>query len=373
LGVGTNVLIARSLGKKDYDFANSVVSHSLIISTIVGVLVTIGMLLIAEPFFQRFTDDPEILELSISYMKIAAFMQVPNMVHISIQKIIQGTGNMLAPMWFQIAGVVLNIVLDPILIFGLFGFPALGVRGAAISTVAGYTLSMILAFYVLIFTKQRVKIQTKGFRTDFKIYRDIMVIGFPSLVMNALGAFMTFFANIFLVAYSTTAVAFFGAYFKIQQVVIMTVNGLIQGCIPIMSYCYGANLKKRLTQTLRSGTGIAILLLGVSIVLLFIFPEQILRVFMASDEMMGFGVPALRIMSSSYIFVGISTMVASFMQSTGRIKQSIIINVLRQLALLVPFMWILSRIIGMAGVWWAFVVAEVITVVVSWVFYKKSG
>ena len=185
-------------------------------------------------------------------MRICVFMQVPNMVHICIQKIIQGTGNMIAPMWFQIAGVLLNFVLDPVLIFGYFGFPQMGIKGAAVATVAGYTFSMILAFYVLIFKKQKVKIKVKGFRLDLKTFREIFVIGFPSFVMNALGALMTYFTNIFLVMYSNTAVAFFGAYFKLQQVVIMTLNGLVQGCIPVMSYNFGARKRRGLTRLLNA-------------------------------------------------------------------------------------------------------------------------
>lgn len=373
LGVGTNVLIANSLGKNDQDMVDTVVSHSLILSTICGILITIGMLIIIKPYFTLFTEDPEILDMALSYMKICAFMQVSSMVHISIQKVLQGTGNMISPMWFQIAGVVLNFILDPILIFGYFGFPAMGVRGAAISTLLGYTFSMILAFYVLIFTEQKARIKVKGFVLDLKIFRDIMAIGLPSFIMNALGALMVYFTNLFLVVYSTTAVAFFGAYFKLQQLVIMTVNGLIQGCIPIMSFNYGARLEDRLYQAFKYGTYIAIIILGTSTILLMIFPSFILKIFMASDEMLGFGVPALRIMSSSYVFAGIATMFASFMQSTGKIKQSLIINVLRQLGFLVPLMWLLSNFIGMSGIWWSFLVAEIATVIIALIFYKNRS
>lgn len=372
IGVGVNVLIANSLGRKDQDRANSIVSNGLILSATFGAALTVIILLITKPFFAFFTHDMEIYDLALKYMYICAFFQVPSMVHICIQKIIQGTGNMLAPMWFQIAGVVLNFVLDPILIFGYFGFPALGVEGAAISTICGYSFSMILAFWVLIFRKQKVKIKTKGFKLDFKIIRDIYVIGFPSFVMNALGALMVYFTNIFLVVYSTTAVAFFGAYFKLQQVVIMTLNGLVQGCIPIMSYNYGAKKKKRLQESLKYGTLIGVILTGVSVVVLWIFPQQVLTIFNASPEMMSFGVPALKIMCPSYVFAAIATMIASYMQSIKKVKISIWINLLRQLVVLLPVMWLLSKLLGMIGIWWAFIVAETATVIVSWIAYKKN-
>lgn len=371
VGVGVNVLIARYLGEKNQDMADNVVSNGIILSAICGAIITVIVLIIMKPFFASFTDDPVIYGMAVDYMKVCAFMEVSNMVHICIQKILQGTGNMIAPMWFQIAGVLFNFVFDPLLIFGVWIFPEMGVKGAAVSTVCGYTFSMILAFYVLIFRKQKVKIKIRGFKVDFRIFKDIFVIGFPSFVMNALGAVMTYFTNIFLVVYSTTAVAFFGAYFKLQQVVIMTLNGLVQGCIPIMSYNYGARNKGRLIQAFKYGNTIGIILTGASIAILWIFPQQVLSVFNASSEMMSFGVPALKIMCVSYVFASMATMIASLMQSTKRVGYSLLINILRQLGLLLPFMWLLSRFMGMTGIWYAFIAAEVITACVSRFLYKK--
>lgn len=371
IGVGVNVLISKNLGMKNQSAADNTVTNGILLSFAVGAAVTVLILIIIGPFFKFFTDDTAIYKLSIDYMTICAFMQVPNMVHICIQKIIQGTGNMIAPMWFQIAGVLLNFALDPLLIFGYCGFPEMGVKGAAVSTVCGYTFSMVLAFYVLIFRKQKVKMKIRGFRIDMSIFKDIFVIGFPSFVMNALSAFMTYFTNIFLVAYSTTAIAFFGAYFKLQQAVIMTLNGLVQGCIPVMSYNFGAGNKQRLEDALKYGTITGAVLMGVSVVILWLFPVQILNIFNASKIMMSFGVPALRIMCISYIFAAISTMIASFMQSTKRVGFSLLINILRQLGLLMPLMWLMSDLMGMSGIWWSFIAAETITVIISWLIYRK--
>ena len=372
IGVGVNVLIAKYLGQKDQAAADRTVSNGILLAAVVGALVTAAALAVIESFTASFTDDPEICGLAVQYMEICAFMGVPCSVHLCIQKILQGTGNMIAPMWFQIAGVVFNFVFDPILIFGYFGFPALGIRGAAVATVGGYTVSMVLAFYVLLFRKQRVQLRLRGFRVDVPLLANIFAVGFPSFVMNALGALMTTFTNHFLVAYSTTAVAFFGAYFKIQQLVIMTMNGLVQGCIPIMSYNFGAGKDARLRQTLRYGTLIAVVLTGASILVLWLFPAQILRAFKASEEMLGFGVAALRIMCVSYLFAGISTMIASFFQATKRVMHSLLINLLRQLLLLLPFMWLLSRLGGMEGVWWSFLAAEVLTTGIATAIYRRT-
>lgn len=363
-GVGINVLVARYLGEHDSDGADNIVSHGLILSVLFGAFLTVVFFAVLNPYFGWFIEDEEIHRLALDYMRICTFLQIPNMVHIAIQKIIQGTGNMLAPMGFQIAGVVLNFILDPVLIFGIGPFPEMGIKGAAVSTVLGYAFSMILAFYVLIFTKQKVKIKVKGFRLEPSVFLNIFSIGMPSFIMNGLGAFMVTFANMFLIVYSTTAVAFFGAYFKAQQLVVMTVNGLIQGCIPIMSYNYGAKKKERLNQAFRYGTVIAVVMMGAGGILLSVFPAQILHIFQASDAMLELGIPGLRIMATSYIFNGIATMVASYMQSCRNIRWSIIINLLRQLAVLLPMMWLLTKAFGMAGVWWAFPVAEIVTCIV---------
>ena len=177
-----------------------------------------------KPYFGAFTNNEEIYQLSLDYMSVCSFMQIPNMVHIAIQKMIQATGNMIAPMWFQIAGVVVNFVFDPLLIFGIGVFPAMGIRGAAVATVAGYLLSMILAFALLLGKKQKVRIKIKGFHLQKWLIGRIFTLGLPSFIMNALSSFMVTFVNFFLVAYSDTAIAFFGAYFKVQQLIVMTVN-----------------------------------------------------------------------------------------------------------------------------------------------------
>ncbi len=371
MGVGTNALIARRLGAKDQDGANSIVTHSIILSAVVGTLVTIIALIAVKPFFHAYTDDPTIYQLGLDFTNIVVFMAFGNMLHICVQKIIQATGNMIAPMLFQIAGVVLNFILDPILIFGLLGAPALGVKGAAIANVAGYSFSAILGFWVLIFRKQKVKIKIKGFHLEWKLFREIFVVGLPSLVMNALGALMVVFANIFLVAYSLTAVAFFGIYFKIQQLVTMTVNGLIQGCMPVMGYNYGAKNRERLMETFRTGLVIAVLMMSLGAMILWIFPTQALGLFQASEDMMAFGIPALRIMSASYILAACGFLFASFFQATGRVRYSLLINLLRQLVLLVPLMWLLSSLTGMSGIWWAFPAAEVITTAVCVALFQK--
>lgn len=360
IGVGINVLIAGYLGEKEQNLADCATTLGLLVSLIVGISVNILALLIMRPYYSSFTNNPEIFDYAMQYMSICAFMQVPNMVHIAIQKIFQGTGNMITPMWFQIAGVVFNFIFDPLLIFGIGPFPRMGIRGAALATVLGYTLSMVISFLLLVFTKQKVRIKIKGFHFEAFMLKNLFSYGFPSFVMNALGAFMLTFTNLFLRDYSDTAVAFFGAYFKVQQMIFMTVNGLIQGCLPVMRFNYSAKQPKRLKEAFVFGTQAAtVMMIGGTCLMLFL-PKQILFLFSASDAMITIGVPAMRILGIGLVFCGLSIMIATYQQAVEKIRPSMLIHILRQGLLLIPLMWGLNRVFGMTGIWISFPVTEIL-------------
>ena len=354
IGVGVNVLIAGYLGQDKQEKADSAATLGLLLSVLVGAAVTAAALLTIKTYYTAFTQNSAIFSYGLSYMKVCAYMQLPNMVHIAIQKMLQATGNMIAPMWlpmwFQIAGVLFNFVFDPLLIFGIGPFPQMGIAGAALATVLGYTLSMLLALVQLFFTKQKVRPKWKGYRFDPQMFRMLLSYGLPSFIMNALGSFMVNFVNVFLVRYSDTAVAFFGAYFKVQQLVVMTVNGLIQGCLPIMRFNYRAKKMERLWQTYQTGTRIAALMMLMGTILLLCFPDMILSLFSASAEMRAFGVSAMRIMSLGFVFSGLSTMIATYEQATDRVLPSMTIQLLRQGVLLVPVMWLLNQTLQLTGI-----------------------
>lgn len=365
VGVGINVLIAGYLGERKQKEANTVTTLGLMISILLGACVNILVMIFMKSYYAAFTTDYHIFDYGIIYMRVCAFMQVPNMVHIAIQKMLQATGNMITPMWFQIAGVVLNFILDPLLIFGIGPFPEMGIAGAALATVLGYTLSMGIALFILLFTKQKIRLDFKNYHFQLKMVRDIFGCGLPSFIMNALGAFMVTFVNAFLVFYSDTAVAFFGAYFKIQQLIVMTVNGLIQGCLPIMRFNYSANKKDRLKQTYLSGKRIAVCMMAFGTVLLLAFPDQILTLFSASEEMKKIGIPAIRIMSVGFIFSGISIMTATYAQATNKLIKSVAIQLLRQAVLLLPVMGLLNAVLHISGIWIAFPVTEIAVCVLA--------
>ena len=372
IGVGVNVLIAGYLGEKKQDEANTTVTHGLLLAFGIGALLNLLSLLIMKPYFRAFTNNEEIYQLSLAYMSVCSFMQIPNMVHIAIQKMIQATGNMVAPMWFQIAGVVVNFIFDPLLIFGIGVFPAMGIRGAAVATVAGYLLSMILAFALLLGKKQKVRIKIKGFHLQKWLIGRIFTLGLPSFIMNALSSFMVTFVNFFLVAYSDTAIAFFGAYFKVQQLIVMTVNGLIQGCLPIMRFNYGAGNRDRLHSAFRYGTALVsgMMILGTLTVILF--PAQLLGLFTASESMRSFGISAMRIMAVSYLFCGWSTMISTYLQATEQVFPSMLIQLLRQFLLLISFMWGLEKLLKITGIWLSFPVTETATFVLALLIFRAG-
>ena len=354
IGVGVNVLIAGYLGEKKQDDANTTVTHGLLLAFGIGALLNLLSLLIMKPYFGAFTNNEEIYQLSLAYMSVCSFMQIPNMVHIAIQKMIQATGNMIAPMWFQIAGVVANCV-----------FPAMGIRGAAVATVAGYLLSMILAFALLLGKKQKVRIKIKEFHIQKWMIARIFALGLPSFIMNALSSFMVTFVNLFLVAYSDTAIAFFGAYFKVQQLIVMTVNGLIQGCLPIMRFNYGAGNRDRLHSAFRYGTALVSGMMILGTLTVNFFPAQLLELFTASEAMRSFGISAMRIMAASYLFCGLSTMISTYFQATEKVGSSIAIQLCRQLLFLVPALWCLNKLFQLNGIWLAFPVAETATMLIA--------
>ena len=371
LGVGINILIAGYLGENEPKKANRAVTHGLLLSVLVGTALNVLALVLMRPYFAAFTRDASLYALCLEYLGVCAFMQVPSMVYISIEKILQATGNMIQPMFLQIAGVLVNLVFDPLLIFGIGPFPQMGVTGAALASVMGYIFSMLLALWLLFGTKQQVRMETHGFRAERKMIRGIFMLGLPSFVMNALSSFSVIFVNLFLAGYTPTAIAFFGVYFKVQQMIAMTMNGLIQGVLPIMRFNHSAAKPRRVQAAFHVGTGIVMAIMGVGALLLLAAPRQILALFAASAEMQALGVPAMRILGIGFLFNGFSTMSATYLQATDHILPSIFIQLCRQFAVLLPLMAALNAILQMRGIWIAFPAAEIFTAVLAAGLYVR--
>ena len=369
-GVGTAVgvtsLISRRLGQGRQDEADSAATHGILLSLCTYVLFALYGAFFTTPFFRMFESDPEIVQMGDTYISICCIFSFGLFVEISLEKILQATGNMIWPMIFQLVGAVSNIILDPILIFGMFGMPAMGVAGAAIATVGGQIIAMIFSIVVVVLREHAVRITFRGFRPHWRTVRDIYTVGLPAIVMQSIGTVMTMALNGILSAFSTAAYTVFGLYFKLQSFVFMPVFGLTQGLMPIMGYNYGARNKKRLLSALKQGCVIALIIMTLGLLVFLLFPAQLLGIFNASRELLEIGVPALRIIASCFLFAALGIVSSTLFQAVGRGVYSLIVSLMRQLVVLVPAAWVLARITGeVNAVWWAVPIAEVFSQIAS--------
>ena len=330
-GVGVNSYVARKLGEKNFDEANSTASHGIILSIVYYIVLCILGFLFIKPFFNIFTNDENILKMGLDYTYIVTFLSFGIIMQIGIEKTLQATGNTLIPMFLQIIGAGTNIILDPIMIYGYFGFPKMGVAGAGIATVCGQILALICSFYVIYRRKQAVKISLRNFKWDTKIVKKIYSVAVPSFFIISTGSFMVMGINFILTKISSIAVSVFGIYYKLQTFVYMPTSGITQGAMPIMGYNYGAKNKKRLLATLDYSMVICAGINFVGMILFWIFPNEILSYFSATKEMISIGVPALKIISTSFVFGSICFIFSCFFQSLGMGGASLLITLLRQI------------------------------------------
>ena len=363
-GVGVNSLLSRRLGEGRTEEANAVASSALFLAFALSVIfIAIGLFL-AKPFLALFTDSSELLELSASYSRICLIISFGCIFSITIEKLIQATGNSVQPMTMQLTGAIMNIVLDPVFIF----FFGLGVNGAAIATVLGQIGSMVLAF---IFLKKNsyITIRLKDIRPKAKIIGEIYQVGLPTIIMNSIGTVMVSVINAILIGFSATAVSVFGVYFKLQSFVFMPVFGLNNGIIPILGFNYGAKNRKRMTATMKLGLVVALTIMILGTLLFQLFPSELLSLFSASEEMYAIGIPALRIISLCFIPAAISIILISSFQATGFGLASMMVSIIRQLLVLCPAAFILTRFFGINGVWASFALAECFGLTFSVIFF----
>lgn len=371
IGVGVNSYISRSLGREDQEGADSAVAHGLLMAAFVAVLFIIAGQFLLEPFFRLFSDDPTILADAITYTNICLTFCAGSFIHICIEKVFQSTGSMIFPMLLQALGAITNIILDPIMIFGLFGFPAMGVKGAAVATVIGQHTAMLASLLVFLLGKFAVRLDLRNFHFSWKMIRDIASIAIPNSCMNALGSVLVMGLNSILIGFSNTAVSLFGIYYKLQTFVFMPASGLTQGAMPIMGFSYGAGNGKRLQHTLSISLRVCFVIMAVGCVLFMAAPEWLLGLFDASEEMLAIGVPALRIISVSFLPATIGFILPTMFQAMGQGGYSLIVFLLRQLVITLPAAAILSGPFGLTGIWASFILAESVAAGAAFLFYEK--
>lgn len=358
--VGINSLISRRLGEGNQEAADSAASHGVLLGILNWVIFALFGLFFTRSFFEAYTSAENIISMGSDYLSIVCIYSFGLFIEANFEKTLQATGNMIWPMIFQLTGAVTNIILDPIFIFTL----DMGVAGAAIATVIGQIAALVFSSIILLTREHAVKIHFRSFRFDWQTVKQIYIVGIPAIIMQAIGSVMTLAMNAILVAFSKTAVAVFGIYFKLQSFVFMPVFGLTQGLMPIMGYNYGARNRKRMISSLKIGCVIGLLIMAAGTVLFWAIPDQLLLIFEASDEMLRIGRPALQYISLCFMPAALGILSSTLFQAMGRGFYSLIVSILRQLVVLIPAAWLLSHI-SLTAVWFAFPIAEVFSLITS--------
>ena len=370
-GVGVNALLARSLGAKDYKKVNKIATNAvfLVAASYLAFLV-IGLFLV-EPFYRSQTDIGEIIVYGKEYLTICSCFSFGVFTQVMFERLLQATGKTIYTMFTQGTGAIVNIIMDPILIFGLFGFPRMGVAGAAAATVIGQIVAGILSVWCNQKVNHEVHIELKGARPDGEVIRQIYGIGIPSIIMQAIGSIMVYGMNRILITFSSTATAVFGVYFKLQSFVFMPIFGLNNGVIPIIAYNYGARNKDRVMMTIRRSIAYIVTIMLLGLLVFQVFPGALLQMFNASETMLRIGIPAIRIISLSFVLAGFCIGLGSVFQALGRSVYSMFVSVARQLVVLLPVAWWLSRFGNVDLVWWSIPVAELMSLAMSVFFFVR--
>lgn len=376
-GVGINALLSRALGQKNDERVNQVAVNGLLLAGLSYLLVLVAGLIGIRAYMRTQTDIETIVNYGITYLNICILCSFGVFVEITFERFLQATGRTVYSMITQLTGAITNIILDPILIFGLLGFPKLGIAGAAWATVIGQCVGAVVAVMLNHFKNPEVHLRLWHIRPNGRLMGEITAISIPSIIMSCISSLTCFVMNMILIAYSSTAVAVFGVYFKLQSFVFMPVFGLNNGMVPIIAYNYGAQKPERIHKTIRLGMVYAVAIMVVGLLVFQLIPKELLRMFDASDAMLEIGAPALRIMSLAFVFAGIGIVSGSSCQAFGYSVYSMLISIARQIVVLIPAAYLLSLTGVLRSIWFAFPIAEIFSLILSLFFLrttlKKTG
>ncbi len=371
-GVGINALLSKSLGEKNYEHSDAAAANGLLLTCFNAVLFLLIGIFLTNPFICSQTSDPDIIAAGDTYLSIVCMLSVGLFFQITFERLLQSTGLSILSMCSQLTGAVINIIFDPIMIFGLCGFPALGVAGAAYATVLGQCVAALLGLFMNIRFNKEIHFSLKRvLRPSGAIIRRIYFVGIPSILMMSIGSIMTYFMNLILTGFSTTATAVFGVYYKLQSFFFMPVFGLNNGLIPVLAYNYGARQKKRIDTALKFSILLAFCIMVCGTVTMELFPGQLLRLFSASPEMEQMGIKALRIIAVHFPLAAFGIVMGSIFQAFSQSIYSLIVSLGRQLVVLVPVAWLLSLTGNVNNVWWCFLIAETVSLLLSIFFFKR--
>lgn len=369
--VGVNALLSRNLGEQDFEGANKAAINGLFLSLLSYIAVAVLGGSLSHFFLSVQTNDPQIVTYGTTYMRIITVCSFGCFLQIMLERLLQSTGRTVCTMITQATGAIINIIMDPILIFGIGFFPKMGVAGAAIATVFGQIVAMVLALIMNLKVNKDIQLHFRSFRPCASTIGRIYEVGIPSIVMQSIGSVMTFGFNKILLMFTPTATAVFGVYFKLNSFIFMPIFGLNNGMVPIIAYNYGARNKKRIIQTIKLSVISAVSLMLIGLALFILIPDKLLGLFHASSEMLAIGVPALRIICLSFLFAGYCIIVGSVFQALGNGVYSLIVSLARQIFAILPSAYILARVFGLHAVWWSFPIAELVSVAMTTIFFRR--
>jgi len=369
LAVGINALLSRSLGQRNFEKANKIAGQGFFLMFCGYIIFLVFGLFFAKMFANsQSAGDALLAEYTYDYVSIVTIGSLFVFIQVLGERLLQATGKSVLSMITQGIGAIVNIILDPILIFGYFGLPEMGIFGAAVATIIGQFVAAVIAIVFNLCFNKEISIILKNFLPDLELIKEIMVISIPSVLMQAIGTVMTLSMNAILIGFSNTALNVFGVYFKLQSFVFMPVFGLNNGMVPIISYNYGAKHKKRVFDTMKLAYVAAILYTVCGLLAFQIFPGALLSIFNATDEMIAIGTTALRTISWSFLFAGFSIVSISSCQALGKSIYGLFSSIGRQLVILIPVAFLLSLTGNVAAVWWAFPIAELASLVLCAIF-----
>ncbi|MGM0502907.1 MAG: MATE family efflux transporter [Bacillota bacterium] len=357
-GIGTNSLISRLLGKGEHCRANNTAEHVFFLALIYAVITMIAGFFWGQDLIGLFTDNQTLINLTSQYLQIIMMGSIAVYVPIIFNNILRGEGNTFTPMLTMMIGAIINIVLDPFLIFGIGFFPRLGVRGAAYATVFGRGVAGLFIIYIILRGDNEVTLNLEDFNLDWGILRDIYQVGFPAMLMRVLTSIMIAGMNKIVGYYDSTAIAVVGIYFRMQSLIILPIFGLTQGFMPLVGYNYGHGNPKRMKKTIAFGSLLALSFALIGFSVFQIFPDELIRLFNKDPELLKIGSTALKRISFAYLIMGLNIIGATTFQALGKGFPSLLISSLRQIVILLPVMYWLGELYGLAILWFAFPIAE---------------
>lgn len=371
-GVGINALLSRNLGEKDFTGADRAAKNGVFLAIVSCIIFAILGVSGSHFFFAIQTDNQQIVDYGTQYLSIITFFSVGIFLQITFERLLQSTGRTIYNMITQGTGAIINIILDPILIFGWFGLPRLEVVGAALATIIGQIIALAMSIFFNHTKNKEINLSMRNFRPHKRTISVIYKVGIPSIIMQSIGSVMTFGMNKILLMFSSTAAAVFGVYFKLQSFIFMPIFGLNNGMIPIIAYNYGARNKERIKQTAKLSIIMALGIMFVGLIIFQTCPRFLLAtLFDASDHMLEIGVPALRIISLSFLFAGFCIIASSVFQALGNGVYSLIVSVARQLLVILPVAYLFAKVFGLSMVWWSIPIAEIVSLTLSAVLLKR--